>query len=379
MPRVSHRDDLSPDYPPSPRMDVLRYSLPVGRWGETQIRVGYSLPIAFACILAGGWLWRTRPGNADLPVLAGILAASLIGGALFQALVRIGTCRVLGGNSRDVTLRAFGSWGSVTAAVGPRLILALAVPLLTLGMATALAAMPPHGHGWAGISLLPPELTGQLTATSVLVACVWVLTLQAAAQTLPLPGCHGREALTATVDLMVARQPQLRRTAAIRLALGITAIGWTTAGAIALWVQPGATPAIWPWLTLVGVACWVSRSSSIDPPTPYRRAGSHARSSDSASAGTSSADKTSPAKRRPATADRVSPLKSWQHWNTRRRLRAVRRREVEEAADDQQLDGILMRVHQNGLDSLSAADKAVLKRVSNRLRDRPHRRDENAT
>ncbi len=365
MPRVSNRDDPSPDMPPAQRIDVLKYSLSVGRWGETQIRVGYSLPIAFACILAGGWLWRTRPGNADLPVLAGILAASLIGGALFQGLVRIGVCRAVGGHPRDVTLRAFGSWGSVTAAVGPRLFVAFAVPLITLSLAFGLAAMPPHGHGWAGISLLPPELTGQLTAASVLVACVWVLTLQAAAQTLPLPGCHGREALIATVDLMVARQPQLRRDAAVRLALGITAIGWAAAGVIVLWVQRDAEPALWPWLTLVGVACWVSRSSSIDPADPYQIGTVPPRGSSLPHG--------------PATADSVSPLKSWKLWNTRRRLRAVRRREVEEAVDAEQLDGILMRLHENGLDSLSAADRAVLKRVSNRLRERPNHRDQNST
>jgi len=281
------------------------------------------------------------------------LAASLVGGAIYQAFVRIWVAKTLGLHPTDVTLRAFGSWGNVLATARQRLVLGLTVPLMTLGMAAALAAMPPHGVGWQGLSLLPPELTGQLTAASVLIACVWMLTVQAIAQTLPLPGCHGRETLVACVDVALERWPVLNREAAVRLALGMMAIGWLATSLVVLALVPTSLLPVWPWLALIGIACWISRAAAV-PELGIPLTDLAGKPSDAASPGFASPP--------------VSPWQAWRNWKSRRRLRAIRAREVLEAIDSEQLDGILQRLHEQGAKSLSAADKAVLQRVSGRLR-----------
>lgn len=380
MPRVTPREDPTPELPPTSRFNMLRQPLPAGQLGDVRVHIGASLPVAFVTILAAGWWFRTRPGNADLPVLAGILAVSLVGGAVYQALIRIWVCKISGGQAIDVTLRAFGSWGRVSAPASRRLLIALAVPALTLGLAAALAAMPPRGAGWQGFALLPPELTGRLTAASVLIGCIWVLTIQAAAQTLPLPGCHGREALIATVDLLTRRTPE-RRSLAVRLALGITATAWLVAAMIALVIQPQGALLLWPWLALIGIACWSSRTAAVDLPVPPPSSASGAR----LALATHPALEARPdGDNRPASGVRAaddfpvahttaSPWRSWKDWKTTRRLRAVRQAEIGEAVDDRRLDAILERLHQYGLNSLSAADRAVLKRVSRRLRSRQNK------
>jgi hypothetical protein len=64
----------------------------------------------------------------------------------------------------------------------------------------------------------------------------------------------------------------------------------------------------------------------------------------------------------------AGPLVRW--WRRRGEARQQRRREIE-AQEDGRVDEILARVHQAGLESLSAEDRELLQRVSARYRHRP--------
>ena len=61
------------------------------------------------------------------------------------------------------------------------------------------------------------------------------------------------------------------------------------------------------------------------------------------------------------------PIVSW--WDRRRRDREDRQR-LQEAAEDGRVDEILSRVHEGGIDSLSAEERDILRRASLRYRNR---------
>ena len=57
-------------------------------------------------------------------------------------------------------------------------------------------------------------------------------------------------------------------------------------------------------------------------------------------------------------------------WLQAMRESRTRRRRAQEAAEDRQVDDILSRLHRDGYDSLTPAERALLKRVSARYRGR---------
>lgn len=331
-------------------------------------------------IVIAGWSLRTRPGNADLPVLSGILAAAIVVGALWQGVIRLMIVRLLDGQPIDLTIRAFGSWGR-TADVGgwKRLLVGCVPPLASFVLAAWLAAMPPRGEGWAGIALVPLELTGDFTALSVVTATVWVLFLQSIAQCLPLPGCHGREAIAGLIETVGARWPSASRRRLASWLVGLVAIAMLSGCLWFLSVEfPGDGVPRWPFLALLSGACWASRRldefslnethhprphwisptvglhhplNAMPPIAPDLSRGEHVRRDDE----------------QPAAVWR-RPWIWYQQRQTTRRLRAAHQRERNEAIDAARLDDILARLHSEGREALSTDEKAVLRRVSERLR-----------
>ncbi|MCA9168098.1 MAG: hypothetical protein KDB23_10535 [Planctomycetales bacterium] len=83
------------------------------------------------------------------------------------------------------------------------------------------------------------------------------------------------------------------------------------------------------------------------------------------SAGYTSLERSTP--RATTTKPAPSALARW--WKRRQALRAQRRRDVE-VQEDGRVDELLIQVHQSGLHSLSPADRELLRRVSQRYRNR---------
>lgn len=349
MPGTTNRSDSNPDLPRRHRLGQLRQPLLAARWGTIEVQIGWSLPIFFVLLFGGGWWFRGLPGNADLPVLSGILAVSMVAGAILQGLLRMWTAATLGARLPRLVLRAFGSWGPVHSPPARRVVLGLAVPMLCFTAAFALALMPPHDQGISGLSWTPPELTGRLTATSVLVACVWVLTLQATAQCLPLPGCHGREVLDGTIELALRRWPVIPRETALRLILTILAFHWWLVAVMLLAFTGPNDLTYWPWAALIAIGCWMTRDSQ--------------QAMELGLAPEPNASETC----RPAWR---SPMAIYRQRKQRAKLLAARQQEFEEASDSEQLDAILQQMHERGSESLSPQQRAVLKRVSDRIRSR---------
>jgi Zn-dependent protease len=74
---------------------------------------------------------------------------------------------------------------------------------------------------------------------------------------------------------------------------------------------------------------------------------------------------------RPADRRRVGRRLS--HWIQQRREDRRRRKRISEEEEERQVDVILARVHESGLEELSREERALLHRVSARFRERQHR------
>jgi stage IV sporulation protein FB len=67
---------------------------------------------------------------------------------------------------------------------------------------------------------------------------------------------------------------------------------------------------------------------------------------------------------------RVTSSGSFAHWREKRRLQRIERQRAQEADEERRVDEILLRLHAEGMESLSTDDRAILNRVSARYRDR---------
>lgn len=235
--------------------------------------------------------------------------------------------------------------------------------------------MPPRGEGWAGISLDPLGLTGKLNAISVVTATVSAIFLQSLAQCLPLPGCHGREAIAGFIETIGERwQPRSRRRTAKWL-VGLVAVALLGSCLWFLSVEdPGYGIPRWPFLALLAGACWGSRHLAEFSLNETHRTLPHWFPPQDASPvvspmkqGAYPSGAATPETARP-TPVWERPWRWYQQRQAMRRLREAHERERTEATDASRLDEILEHLHTDGLHSLSAEEKAVLQRVSDRLR-----------
>ncbi len=87
------------------------------------------------------------------------------------------------------------------------------------------------------------------------------------------------------------------------------------------------------------------------------------------SEGYTSLDRSAPASATPRE-DRPSPL---QRWREQRRLRREQEERQQQAEAERQLDGLLAKVHEHGMASLTAREQRLLQEVSNLLRERGKR------
>jgi hypothetical protein len=64
------------------------------------------------------------------------------------------------------------------------------------------------------------------------------------------------------------------------------------------------------------------------------------------------------------------PRGSWRQWIDNRRAMRRRKRQWQEQEEERQVDAILIRLHEVGLDGLTAKERSLLNRVSARYRNR---------
>lgn len=328
-------------------------------------------------VLGAAWWLRARPADGDLPTLAVLLLAAAVTGSLLQALLRLEIGfrtdprgpRLLGeagcnGEAGHLVLTPIGyrsgaRAGRPLAAGDGNLWVASAPPLALLGAALALGVVLGGFDMRRWFAGGAPEMVGRWELSAIARVASWVWLVQGTAMLLPIPGSAGRQVLWGVVEGIFARRAPAGSGAtrggnsALRVGRWVDQIQGMLAvllAAVALWLWQRETVdvgvPVWPFLLALSILVWSGRG------VPAERAS------------------TSPIAGRwsPGRVEREKAAVRGLSWWKRLRIRRTQRAERGEAVDARRLDEVLARLHRDGFESLSAADRMLLRRVSQRLR-----------
>ncbi len=358
-----------PDAPPPPRQNRneptgrrLRIEPPasailVGMVGKTRVYVTFALPIAVVgCIAIAGML-GVRPGNVDLLVALVLGSLFWLAGSALQLVSHLAFWSIRGEACESVTVGLLGVEFPplhVTPRVSSALSLATVSPLAVAGL-VCLAV----GAWWANEAFSLRQLPwtapsfGNSVADSVWHAGGVLLLLQMLCQLFLLPRTPGRQILLAVVASLLHHLPLPQIVTVARRLLILTAVV-TSMIALSLVPFEAKSPVLrWPILFFVAIVLWMSaRREDVERQLWCLVNAESAR-------------------RGPAEFGRLGRIVNRLRSGSRRRkaLRALER-EHNEAVDESRLDGILDRLREHGQASLTADERGVLRRVSERLRER---------
>lgn len=336
--------------------DSPNWGLHLGRWFHVQVRVHatFVAVAVFAVFLGSAY----REDGAAFGLLAfGILFASVLAHELGHAAA----AARLGGNGERVLLWPLGGFQApeVPREPQPELIATLAGPAVNLALVLATAPLLVAAE-LNVLALLNPLAPTQLlsgtwseVATKLLFWCNWVLLVANLLPAFPFDGGRIlRVLLWPALDYRLAGLVTVRISKLVALGLCLLAWvsrDWETAAAIPVWV---------PVLLVASIVFFNAQHE-----------GARLESADwdedllsyDFSQGYTSLE-------RPETPRR--PALTVRRWLESRRELRRRRQQVQELEEERQVDGILMRLHEQGLESLSPKERALLDRVSARFRNR---------
>lgn len=336
--------------------DLLSWNLSLGRWAGVQIRLHvFFVLFGMVALLAG-------PGGGNHKLLwetAGVLAIFLCSVLAHEIGHCLAAWRVSGAVDQ-IVLWPLGGLTQVNPSHDPQseFVTAIAGPLVNLLL--CLAALPPlvlEQSNFAGLlnPLAPPVSAAGLTwlnACEWLFWTNWLLMLVNCLPALPFDGGRVlRSLLWAHHDIrqgvwLAARMAQ------------VTAVGlWVLA---ALIHRSGEYSFAALPFALVGVLLFFSGRQDIE--RLYDAESDDALFGYDFSQGYTSLEKTIPTRRSP-----TSPVRRWLDV---RRARRVERQRLVEADEERRADDVLARLHELGMESLSDEERALLNRVSARLRNR---------
>jgi Zn-dependent protease len=321
---------------------------------------------AFAMFLS--WSNPTTDSGNIVWIATGAIGILLIS-VLVHELGHFSAAMHFGGEGQPLVLWPLGGLCPQTAPVDPRheLIMHLAGPLVNLGicLASGIVVATRIGTEWTGLlhplaprSLFLPADVGAVLLTAKLTFWInWVLLLVNLLPAFPFDG--GRVLRSA----LIAMNPEIRprraayivATLAKFVALGLLIF------AVLSWSDK-TNPVMPVWFSLVLLAMFLFFSARQEEERTEDSEPDEELFGYDFSQGYTSLERTSEENK-----ERISPFRRW--LEERRRNRALRQRQLE-VYEERREDDILSRLHDAGIDSLSAEDRALLKRVSERLRHR---------
>jgi Zn-dependent protease len=347
--------------------DHASWSLSLGRWGNVPVRLHMVFLLFAAATFYLSWREEQISGSGSLDwIVAQSLGVLLLSVALHEVGHVIAAWR-LGGSVRSVVLGPLGGLTSVCGIADHRSELAahLAGPavnfLLCLFCAPVLLA-----YSGNLVGLLIPLAPEGLTETNdrfflvPMKLCFWINWTLGLVNLLPVFPFDGGRALRSAIQM---KWPQAGRMAASQFVASVAKFVAVSIFITAFLLHFDDLNSLIPTrfaLILLSIFLFFSaqheerRSAAADEdrlldsgPVPDLPGLERelARNSEDAS----------------------GPLRRW--LDRRREIREQRQSEIE-AYEEQRVDEILARLHQHGMDALSPEDRAVLQRVSERLRSR---------
>ena len=346
------------------------WALPIGRIKGVHLYVAYSVFVALAVLAGLVAMIQNRPGNTDLPETALLAVGIWALGWLIQLSVYLFYHFAIGYRSSTITIGLLGvespnrlwdgePWtGGTTITVVSSALLGV---FLCGGVFFLAHAMVQSTWSADAIwELLRTPGFGLGGRDRILLAGTWLCWVQVLCQLFPLPRNLGRSLLCAVASIYSPNGDDEIRLQHIRRVLRLTAIVTLILAMLTMMVdQDGSVPR-WPILALLAVLLWIScRNADLRDAIIAHRL---AIDGDSLTGFDDEPD--------------VEPVPGWATQLTesirmrkkRQKAKIAMQREREEADDVARLDDVLKMVSEKGTDGLSDQDRALLKRVSQSLR-----------
>lgn len=351
-----------------------RWSVDLGRWDGVHVRLhlffllfAVTTPLLSQIGLFGG----EKMLGLGLGALA-IWTASV----LLHEVGRVQAARALGGGIPEIVLGPVGGLMSYESPHVPRRQLAVAIagPAVQGAVCVLLAILL-----WLQASFPATELLNPLQPNRIAEGTWWIVGLKVGfwinwvlllANLIPAYPFDGGPALKALLRMAYPRWPLEMATATVLAVSRLAALGLAIAAISAAVLGPGgATIPPWFALALLSVTLFFSGPRPDPPPEGSDFLPGEPISEGELDAAFEQSATSLPADEEdePVFYDAEEAVSEWID------LRQDAGEEATEAHDEQRVDEILARVHQDGMASLSAEDRDFLERVSARYRGRPSR------
>ncbi|HET6422463.1 MAG TPA: site-2 protease family protein [Planctomycetaceae bacterium] len=328
------------------RYAALSWSVPCGRWFGTRVRV--SVFFVFVPLIL-----MVRFGN----VMGAVLSASLFFATLLHEFGHVFACRMLRGAADEILIWPLGGLASLhyPRTTSGRLITIFGGPIVNLVCCVACWPQFYASEQWTSV-LNPMELPQfAFSATSwpvdtllVFFAVNWLLLVLNLIPAWPL---DGGQAVWTVWHSHSGAEAALRGTTIVGMACG-----WIVA-AIGLMTNLPWAVALGAVLLIVNISAWQQRGWDDEEGDSFLGY--------DFSEGYTSLER---------DARNEATLSWWRRWQQRRREQQAERERERLVNLEQQLDVLLTKVHEHGIDSLSAAERRLLREASESIRDRSRRK-----
>jgi Zn-dependent protease len=337
--------------------DFSAWSIRIGRWQGVGLRLHIFFVLFAVQLLYLAWLAKD-PGLVGFTLVSlGVLLVSV----LLHELGHLWTCLRFGGNPEDAVLWPLGGIGTpptpyepqidlMTALAGPVVnaaIMIVVAPLLLISGESVLNLFVP---------LVPSGLTEGATFVVVLKLIFWINWLLLLFNLLPAFPFDGGYALRSVLSMQLDYRSSV---------LWVTRVAMIAALAIcvlAYLVRDVNTTELVPtWVPLLLFAVFLWFGAQQEEARLEQLEGDEFLGYDF-SQGYTSLERDAKNRQPPP-----NPIRRW--LNERREARQRRQAEIERE-EEAQMDQILARLHETGLPGLSPHERAILDRVSQRLRNR---------
>ncbi len=338
--------------------DLPHWSLFFSHLRRVHLRIH---PLFFAVALVALFLCTSPPEQAAAGY--GMLSiAVLLVTVLFHEAGHMLVAARVGGTTEQVVVGPLGGLATPEIPREPQaeLLVALAGPVVNLALVLATLPILIGLQANAAALLIPWQPVGLLEgAWWVVIAklffwCSWVMFLANLLPAYPLDGARVlRALLTPALDY--------RSTGAVVVrATKLTALGLSILAFVLRDEQAG--PLLPVWVPLALLAIFVYGHATAEAAKQDEADWEEELFSYDFSQGYTSLERTMEPPRRQRSA--------WRQWLDSRRAMRRRKRRTQEQEEERQVDAILIRLHEVGLDGLTAKERSLLHRVSVRYRNR---------
>ena len=350
--------------------DTPRWTISLGTWDHTHLRLHAAFPLAVACTLYWSWLAGQLDPAIPMGRTAALAVVLLTPSVLFHIVGHVYAAARLGLGYDRIVIGPHGDFAddSTPTDIATRLRISLAGPAANLLAALiCLPGLAAFGsqHILGSLNpLSPPTLASASLSLAALKLAFWINWSMAIINLLPAAPFDGLSWMQTLVHRFRPfagrrRYEQLQTQIAIATGLSLLLLAWLVR-------NTGDASLLPSWFPLLLVAVVVVFAATR---TPHRPAQRELRDNEffgyDFSEGYTSLERSAAVTEE--THDEDGPLERW--LDTRRHARRVRQQQLE-AEEDQRVDEILARVHHQGLEALSEEERQLLHRVSMRYRTR---------